>query len=442
MRSIQIIYIIHTVDLNPTVKYFGLKQLLQEGVYIPNLHMKQLTVLSFLLLLASFSMMAQEGDCDGDRYLNHVFTEVDSTMDVQYGQASTLGGKSQSLLMDIYEPHGDSPGLRPLVIMAHGGAFVKGDRAQTAEFCRDFAKRGYVVANMEYRLIDALFLDSIGMFEVVIMAINDMRAAVRYFKEDAANANTFRIGSESIFVAGVSAGAIMASHLGFLDPMDEIPEYLQTIFTKHGGFEGNSSNNTQYSSEVQAVLNYSGGLMRSSWIDSDDVPVYSAHDDKDPTVPCDYNTSNAIPIPVYLYGSCAMKSSADLLNIPNQLYLVPNSTGHVSYFYNESSKEIVLQESAAFLKTILCVQTSGVSEKLAKNEAGISVYPNPFENYLNIETETNIQAISVMNLMGQSYLETDSFTGNHLDLSPLPSGIYLLRLKTHRGTSVIKIIKE
>ena len=401
-----------------------------------------LTVLSSLLFLASISIMAQEIVCEGDRYSNHVFSKVDSTMDIQYGQASTLGGKSQSLLIDIYEPHGDSPGLRPLIIMAHGGAFVGGNRAQTAEFGRDFAKRGYVVANMEYRLIDALVLDSTGMFEAVIMAINDMRAAVRYFKEDAANANTYEIGSESIFVAGVSAGAIMASHLGFLDPMDEIPGYLQAIISKHGGFEGNSSNNTQYSSEVRAVLNYSGGLMRSSWIDSDDVPVYSAHDDKDPTVPCDYNTSDAIPFPVYLYGSCAIKSSADLLNIPNQLYLVPNSTEHVSYFYNTNSKKLVFQESAAFLKTVLCGETSGVSEEIAKNGAGISVYPNPFKNYLNIKTETNIQAISVMNLMGQSYLETDSFIGNHLELSRLPSGIYLLRLKTHRGTSVIKIVKE
>ena len=406
------------------------------------LHMKILPVLSSILLLASFSMMAQEGDCDGDRYLNHVFTKVDSTMDIQYGQASTLGGKSQSLLMDIYEPKGDSPGLRPMVIMAHGGAFVGGDRAQTAEFCRDFASRGYVVANMEYRLIDALFLDSTGMFEAVIMAINDMRAAVRYFKEDAANANTYRIGSEAIFVAGVSAGAVMASHLGFLDPEDEVPDYLQAIITKHGGFEGNSSNNTQYSSEVRAVLNYSGGLMRSSWIDSDDVPVYSAHDDKDPTVPCDYNTSDAIPFPVYLYGSCAMKSSADLLNIPNQLYLVPNSSGHVSYFYNDSSKNLVLQESAAFLKTILCGETSRVSEEIAKNGAGISVYPNPFDNYLNIKTEATIQAISVINLMGQSLLETGYSSGDQLDLSDLKGGIYLLRLKTHLGTSVIKIIKE
>ncbi len=214
-----------------------------------------------ILFLVSASVMAQQLNCDGNRYLNQIFTSVDSVKDVQYGQASTLGGKTQNLLMDIYEPLGDTLVLRPLIIMAHGGSFISGDRTQTAEFCIDFAKRGYVCANIEYRLIDFWLTDSIGMAEAVVMAINDMRAAVRYFREDAANSNKYGITSDHIFVAGVSAGAIMANHLGFLDPGDEIPGYLQAIFVKHGGFEGNSSDNTQYSSEVQGVINYSGGLM-------------------------------------------------------------------------------------------------------------------------------------------------------------------------------------
>ena len=299
-----------------------------------------------------------------------------------------------------------------------------------------------MVANIEYRLIDALVLDSLGIFEAVIMATNDMRAAVRYFKEDATNENTFRIGSESIFVAGVSAGAIMANHLGFLDPRDEVPEYIESIIEKHGGFEGNSSNNTQYSSEVQGVLNYSGGLIRSSWINSDDVPVYSAHDDQDPTVPCGYNSPNVLPFQVFLYGSCKIKTAADQMNITNQLYLVSNSTEHVSYFYNEGSKNQVLQESAAFLNSIICGGTSNTSEEFARHDLGISVYPNPFVDILNIKTDGNIQSIRINNVTGQSFLETDSFSGTQLDLGFLPSGVYLIRLKNERGTSVIKAVKR
>jgi len=67
-----------------------------------------------------------------------------------------MAGKSQALLLDFYEPLGDKLEERPLVIIAHGGSFLTGDRSQTVEFCVDFAKRGYVCANIEYRLLDML----------------------------------------------------------------------------------------------------------------------------------------------------------------------------------------------------------------------------------------------------------------------------------------------
>ncbi len=395
-----------------------------------------------LLFLLSAPVMAQELDCDGNRYQNQIFANVDSVKDVQYGQALTLAGKTQNLLMDIYEPVGDTLAIRPLIVMAHGGSFISGGRSQTAEFCVDFARRGYVVANIEYRLIDFLVLDSLGMFEAVIMAINDMRAAVRYFREDAAFSNKYGIATDYIFVAGVSAGAIMANHLGFLDPGDEVPEYLQEILAKHGGFEGNSSENTQYSSNVQGVINYSGGLLRSSWIDSEDVPVYSAHDDQDPVVPCNYNKSIAVPFPVYLYGSCAMKSVADQMDITNRLYLVSNSTGHVSYLNNESTKKLVLQESAAFLESIICGGSGTASERQWSHDPGAFVYPNPVADILHIKTEAKVRAITISNLMGQNFIELNNPSGNHLDLSSLPKGIYLIQLKSDCGISVFKVVKE
>lgn len=397
-----------------------------------------LTIL--LLLLTPFSLMAQEVICDGNRYLNEVFVDVDSTKDVQYGQATTMAGKAQALLLDIYEPHGDDALVRPLIILAHGGSFISGDRSQTAELSTDFAKMGYVCANIEYRLLDSWVSDSTGMFEVVIMAINDMRAAVRYFKEDAANANTYRIDPESVFVAGVSAGAIMASHLGFLDPQDELPDYIKSIMEKHGGFEGNSSNNTQYKSNVQGTLNYSGGLLQISLVDKDDAPVYSAHDDMDPVVPCSYNTSNAVPFPVYIYGSCDITTAASQVNISNDLYMVPNSTGHVSYFYEEDSKKQVIQESGAFLEAIICNQTSSFQGKMAK--PNISVYPNPFKDILYFSAEERVRSVTVTNLMGQVFLEQANPGSNHLDLSHLPGGLYLIRMETEEGTSIIKAVKS
>jgi hypothetical protein len=403
--------------------------------------MNKIKIFVLAFFLVSLSMEAQQLDCTGGRYTDHIFSEVSVIKDLQYGEATSMAGKSQALLLDYYEPLGDNLEERPLVIIAHGGSFVNGDRSQTVEFCVDFAKRGYVCANIEYRLLDMLVLDSIGLTEAIFMAINDMRAAVRYFREDASNSKGYGISSDHIYVAGISAGAIMASHVAFLDTLDQVPEYMQTIMDKHGGFEGNSSENTQYSSEVDGVLNYSGALLRSQWIDGDDVPVYSTHDDLDQTVPCIYSTSNFIPFPFYMHGSCAMKTVADQMNLTNQLYLVSNSTGHLSYFLNDSTKNIVLDESAAFLSSIICEGTTHVSEEIGINHSEISVYPNPFRDILNIQSEAKIQEITVTGITGQIFLQTDQSSGNKLELSELPSGLYLVRVKTEKGTLLLKVIK-
>ena len=396
-------------------------------------------VLAFFLV--PLSMEAQQLDCTGGRYTDHIFTEVSVIKDLQFGEATSMAGKSQALLLDFYEPLGDNLEERPLVIIAHGGAFVSGDRSQTVEFCVDFAKRGYVCANIEYRLLDMLVQDSIGLTEAIFMAINDMRAAVRYFREDASNSKEYGISTDHIFAAGLSAGAIIASHVGFLDTLDLVPEYIQTIMDKHGGFEGNSSENTQYSSEVDGVLNYSGALIRNNWIDGDDVPVYSAHDDKDPTVQCIYGSSNLLPFPAYMYGSCAMKTKADQMKVTNELYLVSNSTGHVSYFLNDSTKKIVLDESATFLSSLICEGTTHVSEEMSINKSEISVYPNPFRDILNIQSEATIQEVTVTSLTGQIFLQTGPSSGNSLELGNLPNGLYLVRVKTEKGIHVFKALK-
>ena len=385
---------------------------------------------------------AQQPDCPRGRFNDHVFSEVNVLRDLQYGEASTVGGKSQALLLDFYEPLGDNLEERPLVIVAHGGSFVDGDRTQTADFCIDFAKRGYVCANIEYRLLDRFVLDSMFITEAVFMAINDMRAAVRYFREDASHSKEYGISSDHIYAAGISAGAIMASHVGFLDSLDQVPSYIQTIMDKHGGFEGNSSENTQFSSQVHGVLNYSGALIRSHWIDSDDPPVYSAHDDLDPIVPCIYNTTGLLPFPVYLYGSCAMKTVADQMEVGNELYLVSNSTGHVSYLLNDSVQKIVVDESSEFLSSIICNGATHAAEKFSRDHSGPSIFPNPFRENLNIKSEAVIQEITVTGLSGQIFLQSGKFPGNSLELSTLPKGIYLVRIRTDKGSHVLKAVKE
>jgi hypothetical protein len=397
--------------------------------------------LAFLMIMSvhGFSQTGRDY-CGEDRFLQPVFEEVSIERDFVYGRNTTLSGKEKILHLDIYAPKGDALSLRPLIVMAHGGAFVSGDREQVAELCLEFARRGYVVANMEYRLIDKLVTDSTGMFRGVVMAIHDMRAAVRYFREDADRGNRHKVDTTLIFAAGASAGAIMASHLGILDPGDKIPGFMEEIMDEYGGFEGNSSDNTGYSSAVHGVLNYSGALMRTEWMDADDAPVYSAHDEFDPTVPCDYNKSNIIPFPVFIYGSCAMKTVADRVGLHNQLYLVEGSDDHVGYFRQEESSREVVEESAAFLKSIFC-QSTGIPgpESLS---AALSVYPNPFVDEIHLRVDAPVLRVSILNLQGQLLDQVSRPAGNRLALGHLDRGLYLLRIETAGGTLTQKILKQ
>ena len=141
----------------------------------------------------------------GQRFIDPIFEAIEVHSDVVYGNAMNYQGVSQDLLLDFYEPVGDVAEKRPLIIYAHGGGFT--DTNQTKElvhiaaFCDSMARRGYVVASIDYRLDESISNRS------VINAMHDMKAAVRYFKKEML---TYAIDTSLIFVAGESAGAVTA----------------------------------------------------------------------------------------------------------------------------------------------------------------------------------------------------------------------------------------
>jgi acetyl esterase/lipase len=93
------------------------------------------------------------------------------TEDVTYAMVGTGysrergAGIYRPLQADIYEPIGDGRQHRPALVMACGGAFTRGNRkndvvpsgdvrnTSVSEYCREFARRGYVCFAIDYRLI-------------------------------------------------------------------------------------------------------------------------------------------------------------------------------------------------------------------------------------------------------------------------------------------------
>ena len=310
---------------------------------------------NILLLLIGSSLLISCGEDDtnlGGRYVNDVFTNLTETYDIEYGRNTTLNGNDLSVYMDIYEPKNDNNDTRATIVMAHGGAFVSGTKIQIRELCRSYARKGYVVASISYRLINdpsVASSDSVVFSEAVVQSIADMRAAIRYIRNNALNGNDYGVDPTNIFVGGVSAGAVMATHVAYLDENDVTPSYLQEHIDDNGGFEGDT-NDLNVSSEVSGVIAYSGSLFRDFWMANNvNTPIFMVHEEFDPIVPCDYNFSTIFPFPVYGYGSCVMEESMMEYGIENVFEFYPGSDGHVAYLGDEALTNELIDKSAEFI---------------------------------------------------------------------------------------------
>jgi para-nitrobenzyl esterase len=350
----------------------------------------QQNIFTLLMIIGLYysSTAQNHSSCDSSRYISEVFSDVDTTLAVLFGNNTTIGGNNKDLFMDIYEPSGDVVAERPVIMLAFGGSFIGGSRGDLQNLCIYYAKRGFIAVSIDYRLFDMIaFPNATNMTDVVIKAVSDMKAAIRFLTEDAATTNAYRIDPNLIFVGGISAGAIVANHTAYVDSTDILDPVVANSITANGGWQGNSSTNTQYSSAVHGVVNFSGALSSASFISAGESPLFSAHDDTDGTVPYADGMAKVFGFPIiYMEGSGTMHPRADSLGIVNELITIPASTGHVSYFGSGSIWQDSVQDASCnFLRdNIICPATIGIHQ-ISQRLVQTKFYPNPASGDMTIE---------------------------------------------------------
>jgi len=175
------------------------------------------------LLLAGISLLAAGCDLhllvpDGPaplRYRDEVFGAVTTTGGVPFGSAVDQTGQNVTLLLDVYQPTGDTVQGRPAIVWVHGGGFSQGTRTsqEIVQEATAFAKKGYVNVSIDYRLWEGgCFPVTAQCVTAIVDAKHDAQAAVRFLR---ANAATYRIDPTRIAVAGTSAGAITALNVAY-----------------------------------------------------------------------------------------------------------------------------------------------------------------------------------------------------------------------------------
>lgn len=81
-------------------------------------------------------------------------------------------------------------------------------------------------------------------------------------------------------------------------------------------------------------------------------------------------------------------------------------------------------------KGIACTTATSLTNPIV--ETTFSIYPNPAQNYLHIKHSQNQKVqVQILNARGILIKELDLSQSSQVDISELPNGLYLLRLKNH-----------
>lgn len=299
-------------------------------------------------------LLACAGALNAQRYLDQVFSQASKTTRI-YGSNFTaltlpVTGHTmrQPLVMNVYEPTGDTEAERPLIIYLHTGNLLPYPQngacggtindSATVEIATRLAKMGYVVAVADYRLgWNPLANDPTTgeltrrstLINAAYRGVQDIRTCIRYFKRNfAIGANEFRVDTSKIVVWGQGTGGYLSLAAASLDayseiittsiphkfeipappPTNWIPMVLEAY---NGNIYGTSgpgisdaffnqitggafpigdtlavSNHPGYSSDFHLAVNMGGALGDSLWIEDGGMPIISFHNPNDPLAPC------------------------------------------------------------------------------------------------------------------------------------------------------------
>lgn len=461
------------------------------------------TALAALLIFISSSLNAQQ-------WLDTSFTQSE-TLNVIYGSDVDFAGNVRDLKMDISVPVGDAPPScgRPLMIIIHGGSFLAGDKgdASLATWRRDFAKRGYVTTSINYRLgmfqtnynqhcnVTQMFntawdclnmTDTVEWYRAYYRGMQDAKGAIRYM---IANATTYNIDRNNVFLVGESAGGFIALAATFLDTITERPAQTyavadapapnaiyETTCIQNFGLDS-SINSMQLqrpdlgpiegtlhlsapSFTIRGVANIYGGILFdlfSGTTASSQPSIYFFHQPNDLIVPFDrdkvmagysyclaqppFNCSYLINTP-YVYGSFGIKKLIDSLDamgftVPSYVYDPSNNTADCFFQYTNPSlgghsiDNFTLRTrnmASLFASKIDTTCSVGISE--ADSKGFLYIYPQPSTDNFTLICSDEIQRLQLFSASGALQKVSWQKTGQSkyaVDTSELSAGMYLLK---------------
>ncbi len=408
--------------------------------------MQRFFTLSFFCILSA-TVFSQT------RYLDSVFNFVKHT-DIQYGSNYDNKNQLTNLLMDVYEPQDDTASLRPIIFFVHGGSFIGGSRTdqsinKTAEY---FAQKGYVTANIEYRveqntLISPFldFVDIYNWFRAIARTTQDLKAAIRYIKKDVVtNNNYYKVDTNTIFIYGSSAGAICMLQTIYLDDTSEMNTVVKVSYRDVGGLDGNSGNPGYTIKGVKAIVSCSGAVADLNYINNNkDIQYLAFHNNPDLVVP--FNVGCFETVVCWLgqfYGDNKIFPKIKGYGTNAEFYPI-NHVGHpVDQIADTATHRFVLEKTTSFLYKILNPDiTTGIRNNRVKS---FDVFPNPSVGNFTINIPKEIQfknaVIEITDVTGKLIYSAESRNKEMIIVAEnLSNGLYLISISTDTQTYLSKL---
>ena len=328
--------------------------------------MRQTPKLLIAMLFLFLSTYSWGQNCNSTRYIDDLFSVTTTIEPAIFATVDNFPFEFTTepldLTFNLFEPTGDVLEKRPLIIMAFGGAFLAGSKTQAelVDYCEAMARKGFVVAAIDYRLGFDLF-DNESVIRAVYRGAQDFRAAVRYFRQNAA---LYKIDPDHVFGGGNSAGAISAIHATFLTDADRTPSSLlgSTFFQNYSpswpdlGCMDCSGNNFTTSGIPNLVVSLWGAIGDLDWVTPGDVPIISFHGDDDGIVDINCGPPFSLPFFPNLCGSIPLHDEATIDGNLNELHVFPGG-GH-ELWNNTADATFIKTESADFMYQYMRSSTS------------------------------------------------------------------------------------
>jgi poly(3-hydroxybutyrate) depolymerase len=271
---------------------------------------------SFIIGILSVALCAQAQNV---KYKDFIFTNVTITKDLSYNP-SAIKKEKKFYQFDLFQPRGDNSTGRPLIIWMHGGGFKFGTKAAKGVqlWSKTFAQRGYVCADINYRLSkhNPLFhFDE--LLKSTYFAVQDAKMAVEYFKH---HYKEYGIDPNKIILGGNSAGGMIAMQAAYSSNEE---------LAKMAGLSNDTAAVSKPGERVKiaAVINFWGAIYNLNWLKNSRVPIVTALGSNDGLV---VPTHKSAP----LYGGEDIHTTADSLHIPNKIKIFEGYSHELQKHFN------------------------------------------------------------------------------------------------------------